>query len=129
MGRKSKVEPLLRPIRASDVARERVRVILLTLSGQWSVADGMERLSISRSRFQGLRRRMLAGALRALEPGVRGRPPRRRPARSTEMEHLHAENEGLRLELRMARTSLELSEGPAGAAVRRRLREQLERGR
>ena len=129
MGRRSRVESLLRPIRASDVARERVRVILLTLSGQWSVAEGMERLAISRSRFQSLRRRMLGAALRALEPGLRGRPARPRRARSEELKHLHAENEGLRLELRMVRTSLELSEGPVGAAVRRRLREKLERGR
>lgn len=129
MGRRSRVDPLLRPILASEVARERVRVILLTLAGQWSVADGMERLRISRSRFQGLRRRMLGAALRALEPGVRGRPARQREARRGEVLRLHEENEALRLELRMVQTSLELSEGPAGAAVRERLRAKLERGR
>jgi len=127
MGRRSKVEPLLRPILASDVARERARVILLTLCGQWSVAEGMERLSISRTRFQGLRRRMLGAALRALEPAVRGRPARRRRARMDEVKRLHGENEALRLELRMVRTSLELSEGPVGASVRRRLQAKLER--
>lgn len=128
MGRRSRVEPLLRPIRASDVARKRVRVILLTLCGQWRVSDALERLSISRTRFQDLRRRMLRGALAALEPRPRGRPAKRRTPVAPEVMRLRAENEALRLELRMTQTSLELSEGPAGSAVRQRLRAQLERG-
>lgn len=129
MGRRSRVEPLLRPIRASDVARERVRVVLLTLSGDWLVSDALERLSISRTRFQDLRRRMLRGALLALEPRPRGRPALARAEPGPEEARLRAENAGLRLELRMTQTSLELSEGPAGAAVGRRLRALLERRR
>jgi hypothetical protein len=129
VGRKSRLEPLLEPIRASEVARERLKAVLLTLSGDWSVADALDRLLISRTRFQDLRRRMLKGALAALEPGPRGRPAKMRVARSPQVARLEAENASLKLELRMAQTSLELSEGLAGAAVRRRLRAQLERGR
>ena len=129
MGRRSRVEPLLVPIRASDVARERVRVVLLTLAGPWSVADALERMSISRTRFQDLRRRMLEGALAALEPRPRGRPAKARAVRTAREERLEAENAALKLELRMARTSLALSDGPAGAAVRRRLWALLERRR
>lgn len=129
MGRRSRLEPLLEPIRASEMARERLRIVLLTLSGDWSVTDALDRLLISRTRFQDLRRRMLKGALAALEPGPRGRPAQVRAERLPEVARLEAENASLRLELRMAQTSLELSEGPAGAAVRRRLRAQLERRR
>jgi len=122
VGRKSRLEPLLVPIEASEMARERLKAVLLTLSGAWSVADALNRLLISRTRFQDLRRQMLEGALAALEPGPRGRPAKVRAHASPEVARLEAENASLQLELRMAQTSLELSEGPAGAAVRRRLR-------
>ena len=126
---RSDPETLLRPIEASEVARERVRIILLTLGGPWRVKDALARLLISRTRFQDLRRRMLEGALAALEPRPRGRPPKARESKVPEVARLESENAALRLDLRMAHTSLELSEGPAGRAVRRRLQARVERGR
>lgn len=127
MGRTSQVAPLLEPIEASELARERVKAVLLTLSGQWSVKDALNRLSISRTRFQDLRRRMLKSALCALEPVPLGRPAKAGASRDPERVGLEQEIESLKLDLRLVRTSLELSEGPAAQAVRRRVRHLLER--
>ena len=125
MGRKSDPDQLLRPIKASEVARERAKIVLLTLAGHWSVKDALERLSISRTRFQDLRRRMLESALLALEPGPVGRPPKRRAVEDPEVRALRRQVTELTHELRMVRTSLELSESPAAEAVRRRVRQVL----
>jgi hypothetical protein len=58
--------------RASAGARERTKVMLLTLSVPWSVRDGCERLGIRLTRFQDLRRRMIEGAVQGLERGPAG---------------------------------------------------------
>ena len=129
MGRTSKLVELLHPIEASELARERLKVVLLTLSGQWRVTDALDRLGISRTRFQDLRRRMLEGALSALEPGLRGRPPKPRARKHERVLRLERENEALRHELRLVRTSLELSASPAAEAVRERVRHVLEHKR
>jgi len=113
---------LLQPIEASEEARERVRIILLTLTGQWSVKEGMQRLGISRTRFQDLRRRMLGGAVEMLEPGLPGRPPKRVAQEEPSIRSLRRELLELMRELRIARTRLELLESPAADAVRERTR-------
>ena len=120
---KSDPEPLLDPIEASDVARERVRIVLLTLAGHWRVKDAMARLEISRTRFQTLRRRMLEGAMAALEPRPAGRPPRPPVAEDPEVVALRRRVTDLTKQLQVVRTHLALSEGGAAEAVRRRVRE------
>jgi len=124
MGRKSETESLLQPMEASEEARERVKVMLLTLAGQWSVQDGLDRLGLSRTRFQTLRRRMLQGALVALEPGAAGRPRSVAPPEDARVHVLRCELNHLKRELRLARVSLEIAEGPVAAAVQRRLAER-----
>jgi len=126
MGRKSQAAPLLAPIQASEQARERAKAVLLTLSGQWSVKQALVRLSISRTRFQDLRRRMLCGALEALEPRPLGRPSNPVAEEDEQLVRLRQKVEALGHELRLVRTSLELSESPAAEAVRRRVRHVLE---
>ncbi len=121
MGRRSQTEPLIQALDASELARERVTIILLTLTGDWSVADAMERLSISRTRFQDLRRTMLQAALFALEPGRAGRPPRSRDPRKEAMESLRKEIATLEQDLKRTRVQLELARGPAAKAIQRRL--------
>ncbi len=54
MGRRSEAEPLVDRTQASGQARERAKVILLTLGRDVSVREGCERLRISRTRFQDL---------------------------------------------------------------------------
>ena len=126
MGRRSKMSQLLLAIEASDLARERMKVMLLTLGGGWSVKDGMERLSLSRTRFQLLRRRMLEGALVALEAGPTGRPRLAVSSESEAVVKLKARVSELTQEVKVLRTQLELSESPAGEAVRLRVTHLLE---
>jgi hypothetical protein len=103
------------------VARERTKVILLTLSGSWSVRDGYERLGVKRTRFQALRRRLLEAAVGAMEGGSAGRPPTRQPPEDERVRQLGMRIEDLEHELRVAETRLELAQGGAGEAVRRRV--------
>ena len=121
MGRRSETTQLLRATGASKAARERVRVMLLTLSGAWTVQDGLRRLRLSRTRFQQLRRRMLSEAVWALELGRPGRPRRERCEESESVSALREQVASLERELRLVQTSLEIAQSEAGEAVRRRL--------
>jgi hypothetical protein len=71
-------------------SKERLRVILATLSGEVSLAKACVRLGLSETRFLQLRRRTLEGALAAAGPGVPGRPACEQDesgAREVELEH------------------------------------------
>jgi hypothetical protein len=122
------MEPLVEAIEASESARERAKVLLLTLSGQWSVREGCERLRLSRTRLQDLRRLMLEAAVRALEGGAAGRPACRKPLEEARVARLRAELSALARELRVARAQLELYECGVGASVRLRQERKLARG-
>jgi hypothetical protein len=105
---------------ANEPARERAKVMLLTISGQWSVRDGYERLGLGRTRFQDLRRRMLAAAVASLEPGAVGRPRGPSLREPKRVLRLRGEVAELTNELSRLRTLLDLSESGVGAAVGRR---------
>ncbi len=110
---------LVGAIEASEMARERTKVMLLTLCGQWSVRNGYERLGMRRTQFQKLRRRMLEGAVRALEPGPSGRPRARARPRETS-----SETQALEHTLRVARAQVDILNSGLGEVprVRRALR-------
>ncbi len=95
--------------------------MLLTLSGQWSVKRALDRLAISRTRFQLLRQRMLSEAVWALELGQPGRPRKPRDVESERTKALRARVASLERELRLVQTSLELAQSEVGEAVRQRL--------
>jgi hypothetical protein len=110
---------LVGAIEASEAARERTKVMLLTICGDWSVRDGFERLGMGRTQFQKLRRRMLEGAVRALEPGLAGRPR----ARVLSDDSAH-EKRALEHTLRIARAQVDILDSGLGEVprVRRALR-------
>lgn len=105
----------------SPEARERTKVILLTLAGDWTVEQGCRRLRISRTRFQVLRRRMLDGASGAVEARRQGRPPKPEPSISETELHLRAEVAALQRELERSRVELELARSGVSQVVERRL--------
>ena len=109
------------------MARKRTSVMLLTLSGQWSVEEGYERLGMKRTRFQDLRRRMLKAAVFALEGGVSGRPRRVVEPESEELRGLRSELDQVAHELARTRAQLDVAESSAGEAVKRRREQQRER--
>ncbi len=121
MSGKSNPHELIRKIEASERARERVKVMLLTLCGDWTVADALERLRLSRTRFQDLRRRMLQAAVWALEGRPTGRPRKAADPEGATVAGLRARVDELTYELRVLRASLEIAQGSAGAAVMRRV--------
>jgi hypothetical protein len=121
MGRRSEMEALVDAVPASPDARERTKVMLLTLVGPWSVCQGYQRLGIRRTRFQDLRRRMLQGAVRAVEQGPVGRPARPRPVASRELRQLRRRVVELEHELHRTQTELDIARSGAGAAVAARL--------
>lgn len=77
---------------------ERLKVILLALTGQWTVMRAAQELGLSRNHFQTLMHRGLSGMIEALQPGQPGRPPQ--PAKEKELQErlarLEKENEKLR---------------------------------
>jgi len=106
---------------ASPAARERTKVILLTLSRQWSVQTGCTRLGVKRTRFQDLRRRMIRGAVAALEEKPAGRPRRIHDEEPAEVRSLRRRVEELERELRCRQVELEIVRGGAAGVVARRL--------
>ena len=71
----------------SDDIKERLKVILKTLSGETRLLEACAQLGLGETRFHTLREIALQGALSALEPRPAGRPSR---ASTTEAEQIRA---------------------------------------
>jgi len=90
-------------------SKERLRVILATLSGEVSLAEACAQLGLSETRFLELRRRTLAGALSAAAAGSPGRPAGEPPAAATREAELEREVKELKQELVMAEVRTEIA--------------------
>src|SRR6266446_6893712 len=77
---------------------ERLKSILLVLTGQWTVVEAAEKLGMSRNHFQTLMHRGLSGMIEELKPGPPGRPPAPEKEKKLKerVESLERENEKLR---------------------------------
>lgn len=93
----------------SDEAKRRLRVILETIAGRWTVADACRELGISEARFHQLRDGALKGALGALEPGPVGRPPGAQAEEDGRLAALEAEVKELRIDLRASQIREEIA--------------------
>jgi hypothetical protein len=93
----------------STTARQRLQVILETLSGQCRVQEACQRLGVCEQRFHQLREEALAAALARLEPGLPGRPPRPVTPAEQEVETLTQQLAARELELRAARAREEIA--------------------
>ncbi len=74
MGRPNKGIDHVDSCDGSEQSKQRVQLILQTISGEQSVKETCERLGIQRPRFADLRTKALQAAVDALEPGRPGRP-------------------------------------------------------
>lgn len=90
-------------------AKERLRVVLETLTGDCRVQEACRRLSLSEQRFDQVRIEALQGALAALEPKPLGRPPRANSPAEAEVEQLRARVAELEAQLRVQAVRTEVA--------------------
>jgi hypothetical protein len=75
-GRKPAGPDYVAQLPGSDQAKERVQVVLQTLTGTLRMEEACQRLGIGKTRFHQVRQDMLLAAVASQEPKPVGRPPR-----------------------------------------------------
>jgi hypothetical protein len=93
----------------SALAKERLRILLETLTGRCHIGEACRRLGISEARFYQLREQMLTAALAGLEPRAAGRPRRLQSAADDEVARLRQQLADQDLELKLAQTREEIA--------------------
>jgi len=121
MGRRTDMDRLVEAIEASPKARERAKVILLTLAQKWSVQAACRWLRVGRTRFQDLRQRMLGAAVAALEERASGRPRSQVQRTCRHLSTLRRRLVELEHELRRTQAELDIARSEAAVAVTTRL--------
>ena len=104
-----RLEEALDKLEASAVARERLQVLVATLTGQCRLHEACAQLGLSEPRVQQLRQQLLAGALASLEPGQAGRPAKLPSAAELRVQQLEAELAALRRDYQAALVRAEVN--------------------
>ena len=94
-------------LQGSEKAKERLRVILETMTGDLRVQEACARLGICEQRFRQLRAELLQVALGSLEDQPAGRP--RQPQEPAETAALRRQLEAMQRELRAAQVREEIA--------------------
>ena len=87
-GRRPVGPELVDRLQGSESARERVKVVLQTMTGELRVQEACEQLQISEQRFDELRNEAIQAAVASLEPKPTGRPMRVTVMNPAEAERL-----------------------------------------
>jgi len=90
---------LVEGLGGSEHARERLRIILETITGGRTVAQACEALGISEAAFHKLRLKALEAALAGLEPKPAGRPAKEVTPEQARVEELERELKMMELQL------------------------------
>jgi hypothetical protein len=106
-GRKPSGPAAVEQLAGSPQAKQRLRVVLETLTGECRVGEACARLEISEPRFDQLRTQVLQAGLDRLEPRPVGRRPR--PAGDAHVGALEARVAELEIELRAAQVREEIA--------------------
>ena len=93
---------LVDKLNASEGAKERLRLILETLSGQCTIPEACAKLGIAEARFHEIRNEWLQASVTELEPKPAGRPPATPEEEAVEVAALKHENLMLKVDLRAA---------------------------
>jgi hypothetical protein len=109
-GRKPLGPALVEHLDGSTSAKERLELILETLSGQVTVVGACQLLGISEAMFYKLRNRVLQVCLEDLEPKPRGRPPQLSSAAAECAAEMTAEIAALEHELAAQKVRFELAQ-------------------
>jgi hypothetical protein len=97
-------------VTASEQARARMKVLLETITGDKTMDQACDALSIHKTQLFRLRTRMLEAAAASLEPQPIGRPPEAVPPQTARIAELEAELNKLHVELQASRLRVELAQ-------------------
>jgi transposase len=95
-------------LEGSAQAKERMKVIVATLTGQCRLQEACVQLGISEPRFQQLRQQFLEGGLASLEPGQAGRPAKVPTAAEQRVQELEAQLAAVRVAHQAAQVRVEI---------------------
>jgi hypothetical protein len=93
----------------SEQAKQRLKLVLATLTGQCRVQQACRQLGISEPRFQQLRSQILEAALERLEPRPAGRPPQTLTPEQQQLAVLAEQLAAKDVELRAAQARAEIA--------------------
>jgi hypothetical protein len=108
-GRRPSGPKSVQKLPGSDLAKQRLEVILGTIAGTIRVVDACAELRISEPRYHQLKNDVLRGALSALEPRRVGRPTRTLSPAEVQVQALQQQLQDQDLELRAARARAEIA--------------------
>ena len=101
---------LVNTLDGSELAKQRLRVVLQTISGELTVPQACARLQLSEARFHELRSACLQTACAAFEPKAVGRPAPPPPTEQEQkIQHLEQQLTELKVDLRAAQIREELA--------------------
>jgi uncharacterized membrane protein YccC len=108
-GRRPSGPEYVQKLHGSLDAKERLTVILETLSGRCRVLDACAQLGIAETRFHQIRIDALQAAVDNLELQPAGRPPRVDPESAARISELEATVQTLQIDLRAAQARVEIA--------------------
>jgi hypothetical protein len=108
-GRRPTGPELVDRLAGSEQARERVKVVLQTMTGELRVQEACKQLDLSEQRFDELRLEAIQAAIASLEPKPAGRPPRTTTIDAAEADQLRQRVAKLEAELAVATVRAELA--------------------
>jgi hypothetical protein len=126
-GRKPVGPALAERVSGSEQARQRLKVLLETITAERSMDAACQALSIHKTRLFTLRARMLEAAAAALEPGPVGRPPQTVDPQAAQIAELETRIKQLEVELQASRLRGELAEALPRLAAERSPRRKKKR--
>jgi hypothetical protein len=95
-------------LEGSALAKQRVKAVLQTLSGDLRLQEACQQLGICEQRFHQLRQETLQAAVTALEAGAPGRPAHTPSPADEKSRTLEAEVAALKIELHAAKVREEI---------------------
>ena len=109
-GRKPAGPALVERLEGSASAKNRLQVILETITGNTTILQACERLGISEAMFHKLRAGVLQTALGRLEPRSAGRPRQETGPEQLQVQLLQSQVEDLQIDLQAAQIRLEIAQ-------------------
>lgn len=109
VGRKPRKLKHVEKLTGSEQAKERLKWILATLSGEATIPEACRALEINEARFHQVRNEWLQAAVGCLEPAPLGRPPKHDPEDARRMAELQQRIAQLEGELQVAHLRAELA--------------------